>query len=91
MEKSIIETTKSHLERTIDAIDEFNLYLSNNVRNLEICINQANFFIENKSDSEEKAYWLSEKLRFEAELTAFNMSRKSLISTMKDHKVIQLY
>ena len=91
MENSIIETTKSHLERTIDAIDEFNLYLSNNIRNLEICINQATFFIENKSDSEEKAYWISEKLRFENELTAFTMSRKSLINTMKDHKVIQLY
>jgi hypothetical protein len=89
METSAIK--KTHLERTIDAIDEYNLYLSNNIRNLEICINQAIFFIESKTDSEEKAYWVSEKLRFENELNAFTMSRKSLIHTMKDHKVIQLY
>ena len=79
---------KTHLERTIDAIDEFNLYLSNNIRNLEICINQAIFHIKSGRDVD---YWTSEKLRFENELTAFNMSRKSLIHTMKDHQVIQLY
>ena len=81
-------SVKSHLERTIDAIDEFNLYLSNNIRNLEICVNQAVSHINSGRDVE---YWTSEKLRFENELTAFNMSRKSLIHTMKDHQVIQLY
>ena len=86
MENSTI--TKTHLERTINAIDEFNLYLSNNIRNLEICINQAIFHIKSGRDVD---YWESEKLRFETELTAFNMSRRSLIGTMKDHQVIQLY
>lgn len=76
-----------YLERTTNAIKEFNQKLNSNIRNLEICINKAIFNIQNLPDGEEKTYWISEKLRFETELVAFDMASKSLSSTMKNHRI----